>query len=145
MPRRRMAVRRPRRAYYPVRRYYRMGRRYARRAYYGYRRQNAFRFSAPLPWLAGIVVGLTDFDDKIPAELQDKAKIENNIITFQKKDIYEYLGFTKTPFSRIIKDKRFIKYAIDSRQICYIISKDEQVIVDDIECNNRQMKFIFKS
>lgn len=84
-------------------------------------------------------------DDKIPTELQDKAKIENNIITFQKKDIYEYLGFTKTPFSRIIKDKRFIKYAIDSRQICYIISKDEQVIVDDIECNNRQMKFIFKS
>lgn len=84
-------------------------------------------------------------DDKIPTELQGKAKIENNIITFQKKDIYEYLGFTKTPFSRIIKDKRFIKYAIDSRQICYIISKDEQVIVDDIECNNRQMKFIFKS
>lgn len=70
MPRRRMAVRRPRRAYYPVRRYYRMGRRYARRAYYGYRRQNAFRFSAPLPWLAGIVVGLTDFDDKIPAEVK---------------------------------------------------------------------------
>ena len=33
-------------------------------------------------------------------------KIENNIITFQKKDIYEYLGFTKTPFSIIIKDKR---------------------------------------
>lgn len=84
-------------------------------------------------------------DDKIPTELQDKAKIKNNIITFQKKDIYEYLGVTKTPFSRIIKDKRFIKYAIDSRQICYIISKDEQVIIDDIKCNNRQMKFILKS
>ena len=84
-------------------------------------------------------------DNNIPTKLQDKARIDNNIITLQKKDIYEYLDITKTPFSRVLKDKRFVKYAIDSMQICYIISKEEQILVDGIECNNRQLKFIIKS
>lgn len=84
-------------------------------------------------------------NNNIPLELQNKAKKDNNIITLQKKDIYEYLNITKTPFSRILKDKRFIKYSINSMRICYIISKKEKVGVDNIECNNRQIKFIIKS
>lgn len=84
-------------------------------------------------------------DNNIPTKLQDKTRIDNNIITLQKKDIYEYLDITKTPFSRVLKDKRFMKYALDSKQICYIISKEEQILVDGIECNNRQIKFIIKS
>lgn len=84
-------------------------------------------------------------NNSIPIKVQDKVKIDNNIITLQKKDIYEYLDITKTPFSKVLKDKRFIKYALESKQICYIISKEQQILVDDIECNNRQIKFILKS
>lgn len=82
----------------------------------------------------------------IPPELQEKFKQEDNIITFQKKDIYEYLDITRTPFSRIISDKRFVDYVLENKQICYIISKEKQVnIADDMKCNNRQIKFIIKS
>lgn len=40
-----------------------------RAKYYGSRIKNnqAFRLNAPLTWLAGFVIGLTDFDNKIPA------------------------------------------------------------------------------
>lgn len=82
----------------------------------------------------------------IPPELESNIKKDNNIITIQKKDIYTYLDITKTPFSRAISDRRFIHYAIDSKRICYILSKEKQVnITNNIECNNRQMKFILKS
>ncbi len=96
----------------------------------------------------GKVIKLCDdiLNDNIPKELKNKYKQEDNIITFTKKDIYEYLDITRTPFSRAISDKRFIEYAVDNKQICYIISKEKQInIIDNIQCNNRQIKFIIKS
>jgi len=85
-------------------------------------------------------------DNKIPTELQNKVKMEDNIITFQKKDVYEYLNITKTPFSRIISNKDFIKYALEIKKIIYIISKEKQVnVTDDINCNIRQIKFNLQS
>lgn len=85
-------------------------------------------------------------NNKIPQLLQDKLKKDGNIITFQKKNIYEYLDITKTPFSRVLSDERFIEYALNKKQIIYIISKDKTVnVTDDFCCNNRQIKFILKS
>lgn len=95
----------------------------------------------------GKVKGLFDkiLNNNIPKELLDVANKQNDIITFQKKDLYNYLDITKTPFSRVIKDDRFIKYALDTERICYIISKNKTVnVTDNIQCNNRQIKFILK-
>ena len=77
----------------------------------------------------------------IPKELENKAKKENNIITFKKKDISEYLNIESSALSRLLKDERFIEYA-NSNNICYTISKDVIINADKVKCNNREIKFI---
>lgn len=80
-------------------------------------------------------------NDSIPKDLENKAKRENNVITFKKKDISEYLNIESSALSRLLKDERFIEYA-NANNICYTISKDVIINADKVKCNNREIKFI---
>ena len=77
----------------------------------------------------------------IPKDLENKAKRENNVIIFKKKDISEYLNIKSSALSRLLKDVRFIEYA-KLNNICYTISKEEGINIDKLNCNNREIKFI---